>query len=380
MRFTRIRLENWRNFSQVDVPLQTRAFLVGANATGKSNLLDVFRFLRDLVVPGGGFQKSVTQRGGVSSLRNLAARNQTNILVEVDLEDEEKVGWTYRIVFNQDSVSRPIVREEKIWKQSDVILDRPNQEDNSDPERLSQTYLEQTFANRDFREITDIFRSVHYFHIVPQLVRDPERSTGRQADPFGGDFLEQIAQVNKRSQDARLKRIVKVLTTAVPQLSELKMERDKRGNPHLQGRYKHWRPQGAWQNEQEFSDGTLRLIGLLWALQDGSGPLLLEEPELSLHPAIVSLLPQMMNTVQKERKRAPRQIFISTHSSEMLADPGIGTDEVLLLKNTGEGTRIELGASIPTIQSELEAGFTMAEIVIPRTAPRDVQQLLLWGE
>ena len=47
--FRRLRLENWRNFTQVDVDLQRRVFLVGPNASGKSNLLDVFRFLNDIV-------------------------------------------------------------------------------------------------------------------------------------------------------------------------------------------------------------------------------------------------------------------------------------------------------------------------------------------
>ena len=49
MRFSKIHLENWRNFTRADALLQQRMFLVGPNASGKSNLLDVFRFLRDLV-------------------------------------------------------------------------------------------------------------------------------------------------------------------------------------------------------------------------------------------------------------------------------------------------------------------------------------------
>jgi predicted ATPase len=51
MQFSRIRLTNWRNFGSVDVRLQNRTFLIGANASGKSNFLDVFRFLRDLALP-----------------------------------------------------------------------------------------------------------------------------------------------------------------------------------------------------------------------------------------------------------------------------------------------------------------------------------------
>lgn len=48
LRFTRLRLENWRNFRQVDVELAGRVFLVGPNASGKSNFLDAFRFLHDI--------------------------------------------------------------------------------------------------------------------------------------------------------------------------------------------------------------------------------------------------------------------------------------------------------------------------------------------
>ncbi len=66
MHFTKLKLENWRNFLHVDVSLQRRVFLVGANASGKSNLLDVFRFLRDIADDQGGFQVAVqSRRGGV---------------------------------------------------------------------------------------------------------------------------------------------------------------------------------------------------------------------------------------------------------------------------------------------------------------------------
>src|SRR5664279_899192 len=54
---SRIRLKNWRNFRELDVPLRDVSYLLGPNASGKSNLLDVFRFLRDVSKPrGGGLQ------------------------------------------------------------------------------------------------------------------------------------------------------------------------------------------------------------------------------------------------------------------------------------------------------------------------------------
>ena len=62
MFISRLKLKNWKNFKDVDIPLTDRVFVVGPNASGKSNLLDVFRFLRDIAKPGGGLQKAVTDK------------------------------------------------------------------------------------------------------------------------------------------------------------------------------------------------------------------------------------------------------------------------------------------------------------------------------
>ena len=65
LRFRKLHLQNWKNFKEARVDLQDRMFLVGPNASGKSNLLDALRFLRDLASLGGGFGDAVRRRGGV---------------------------------------------------------------------------------------------------------------------------------------------------------------------------------------------------------------------------------------------------------------------------------------------------------------------------
>lgn len=377
MQFSRIKLENWRNFGEVDVPVATRVFLVGANASGKSNFLDALRFLRDLVGTGGGLQEAVRDRGGVSTIRNLAARRVTRVTLDVDLSEGEQRQWRYRLVFNQDNIRRPVLIEEKVWNSCDrLVLDRPDDEDRKDGARLRRTQLEHEFTNKEFREIAVFFGSIQYSHIVPQLVRDFDSTTVFESDPFGSDFLERIATTNKRTREARLRRIQKALKAIAPKFSEIELTRDERGVPHLRGKYEHWRKRGAWQKESEFSDGTLRLIGMLWALQDGEGPLLLEEPELSLHSEVVGILPQTMFRLQRTRRKALRQVFISTHSPEFLQDEGIGAHEVLFLDPSNEGATIQAGFQDEGIREMLRAGISMSEIAISRTRPEELQHLL----
>jgi predicted ATPase len=188
VRFTSVYLENWRNFASVDVDLQKRVFLVGPNASGKSNFLDVFRFFYDIVSVGGGFQEAVRTRGGVSQLRSLAARRYPEIAIRVALGEEDRPArWEYELRFAQDKQRRQIIRKERVVREGKQLLLRPNRQDKDDPVLLTQTYLEQVNANREFREVADFFASVRYLHIVPQLIRDPDRSVGRIDDPYGGE-------------------------------------------------------------------------------------------------------------------------------------------------------------------------------------------------
>jgi hypothetical protein len=350
----------------------------GTDASGKSNFLDAFRFLRDLASSGGGFQEAVTRRGGVSAIRCLAARRYPDIELRVELEEADRgKKWVYQVAFNQDQQRRPLLKRESVLRDDRPLLHRPNDDDRADPARLTQTFLEQVNVNREFRDVATFFASIRYLHIVPQLVREPARSVGRVNDPFGGDFLEQISKTPEKTLKARLRRIQGALRVAVPQLQEIGLWRDVCGTPHLWGKYEHWRQQDARQTEEQFSDGTLRLIGLLWAVMEGEGLLLLEEPELSLHPEIVRVLPQMLARVQR---RTGRQIFLSTHSPDLLLDEGIGLGEVLLLVPGTEGADAKLAASCQDIRHLLDSGLSLAEAVIPKTKPEQVAQLTLFGD
>lgn len=372
-------LRNWRNFRAVDVKLEDRVFIVGPNASGKSNFLDVFRFLHDLAKPGGGLQRAVSERGGLSKIRCLAAPQDSEVEVEVYLTDnaEEEPTWKYSIGICQEvkGYYQSLVAHERVWHKNTLLLDRPDKEDKDDEVRLTQTHLEQVNTNAGFREISKFFESVLYLHLVPQLVRYSKAyiEPGLPGDPFGGNFLEHVAKTPEKTRRSRLKKIEAALRLAVPQLKSLTDTRDETGRPHLEVVYEHWQAKGAKEREDQFSDGTLRLIGLLWSLLENDSLLLLEEPELSLNSGIVRRLPPLMYRLQHQR-----QVVLSTHSADLLSAEGIGSEEILLLTPGPEGTKVELASSISEIRYLLEGGLNIAEAVLPRTEPPAVRQLELF--
>ena len=374
--FQRLRLENWKNFTQAEIALQPRTFLAGPSACGKSNLFDAFRFLHDLARAGGGFADAVAARQGVGKLRSLAARQSSGIGIAVQLGTGEEPGlWEYELHFSEGEARRPEITRERVAHRGEDLVQRPDPDDERDPERLTQTFLEQSTVNREFREVAALFRSIRYVHPVPQLMRGPARGIPRHNDPHGSDFLERIVQTPQNTRASRLRRIAGVLRAAVPQLQELELYWDEaRGTPHLRGKYRHWRPQGAWHNEDQFADGTLRLFALLWAAAEESGPLLLEEPELSLHPDLVSQIPRMLAAM---RLRGGRQIFISTHAEAILRDEDIGPGEVLLLIPETEGTVVRPADAVRQVASLLCGGLGQPETPAGAGSP-GVEQLSLF--
>ncbi len=382
MLITRLKLKNWRNFRELNVPLRDVSYLLGPNASGKSNLLDAFRFLRDISKPrGGGLQTAVSDRDGITKVRCLHARRDPEVVIEIELADsaDGPTRWRYALGFKPEGkgAQRILVSQERVWRDGKLILERPTAKDKNDKTLLTQTHIEQIQTNAEFRELVDFLGGISYLHLVPQLLKFAEKIGGRRLedDPFGQGFLERVAKTPEKTRKARLSKIAKALTNAVPQFKGLRFIKDELGHPHLEAQYQHHRPNAGWQSEAHFSDGTLRLLGLLWSLLDGSSLLLLEEPEISLNDAIVMQIPLLMQNLQNNRKTR-RQVILSTHSEALLSNPGIDARGVVLLESGGNGTT---GRTVqPAEEVALEAGLSVAEVVLPKTRPASVAQLALW--
>ena len=399
MIITHLSATNWRNFQQIDVPLTVRQFIVGPNASGKSNFLDIFRFLQDIAKnEGGGLQEAVAGRGGVPIIRNLVTEQEAEIAIEISLADtlESPETWRYAIGFRQVSQDQSYAHRyfasltyERVWKDGKLLLDRPDVEDEKDPDRLIHTILEDT--NQNFQELVDFFQSITYFHLVPQLLRFPDLITVGSVETdvnaqrsakisrrksirtqLGHGLLDKIASVDEDTRRSRMKTIEEALKIAVPQLEHLEFNHDEIGHPHLSVRCSHWHPNSPAQREEQFSDGTLRLLGLLWALLENESVLLLEEPELSLHVGIVSQLAYLIYKMQASKNQ---QVLVSTHSDVLLAEPGIDGTEVLMLTPTKSGTEVKIASDNEAVKQLLEADFTVGEVVLSRSSPENVKEM-----
>lgn len=388
MRISRLKLKNWRNFRSGEISdLPDVVYILGPNASGKSNLLDAIRFLRDVSkLRGGGLQDAIDRRGGIKKIRCLHARNDTEILMEVDVSnDDGSPAWRYELGFNIPPKGKrePQITTERVTKFStsgspSVLLERPNKIDKRDEVLLRESHIEQISANSGFRELAEFFSGVTYVHLVPQLLKFNDQIGGRVVDddPFGQEFMLRIAATSPRTREVRLKRIEAALQTIVPQLEDLRFLKDDiTGRPHLEIKFRHYRPQGAKQREDQFSDGTLRIMSILWLLQERSGsPLLLEEPELSLNEEIVAQLARIISNVMI-KSRSGRQVIITTHSQALLTNTGIDPRGLTIIVPSEDGSTLRSVSEGEN--AALEAGLSAADAVLPNARKTGQLNLVL---
>ena len=373
-----VRLHNWKNFQNCSVALAERCFLVGANATGKSNFLDALRFLRDIVKKGGGLQTAVGSRGGITKIRCLAARKRTDVEIEVTLREKPDAPdkWRYTLSFKHTGggfrENEVTVERECVWLLTEnlCLLDRTERSENETEDTLKYTHLDQAVANQKFLELKNALEDIEYLNIVPQMVRESSLTPeAKKEDYYGRNFLSELGKLNEATRNSYLKKVNEVLKCAVPQLDNLSFVKDTKGFCHLEAKYVHWRAQGCKQTETQFSDGTLRLIGLLFSILAGRGIALLEEPEINLHPGVVAQLPEFIARMQRYKQR---QVIVTTHSYDILANEGIDETEVILLQNGDEGTVARTVDEIEEAKEVLDAGLPMADAVLPMTKPENI--------
>ncbi len=334
---SRLRVKNYRSLADVDMTFGPLTVLVGSNGAGKSNLVDVLRFVRDATTRG--LDDAIIDRGGMSAIRRWTAKGapyDVHIQLEFSGSDPLNQNWSgeysfalgserrgeYRVKQERYSVTgngpRPMTLEirDGQWIQS------PGDEGLSLPGELfhiSNTALQLLGIGRLLGlrgdMILQLFSNMGFYTIYPDILREPQKPAhshpldekGRNLasvlrdlqSPQTSDLLKALGKVVPRVHDYSVTPVGGYLVT---RLRHKPVKEDSRGP--------------SFELAQE-SDGTLRMLGILTALyQDPPRSLLtIEEPELTIHPGALGVLSDVL---QEGSLRS--QVIVTTHSPDLIAD------------------------------------------------------------
>lgn len=271
----------------------------------------------------------------MEKIRSLSANTNTNISIDATII-LNWIAWRYKLVINkkqklsgisEEKSSRAYIKEEIIERNGNNIWEiRKPTGTNSD----LVTFLETPFKNEEFKDLVDYFGDIDLLHIVPQMVKERQikDTEKKELDMYGRNFIEKIWRTAKQTREKYLNQITRSLKWAISNFEELILDQDTNSWVfHLVARFKNWRAPTAKHNELFLSDWTIRLIWILWTLlQKKSWILLIDEPEISLHTAIIRSLPKIIAQIQMT---SWIQVIVTTHSYEFISnDAWIQTKDI----------------------------------------------------
>ena len=278
--------------------------LIGANGAGKSNLLDVFRMLA--AMPGRRFQIFVAQQDGPEGLLFQGSKNTEEIEIECAFGSA-----AYSASFS--AVGRHLVFTRETT--AGTWLGSGHYESNLAAPELTE-------GNPYVRALRDAMSewTVYQFHDTatnsPIRQAQPVRDNLR-LHPSGGNIAPFLRHIREKHPD-NYRRIVESVRLAAPYFDDFLYREDPGERVDLE-----WSERDIDHKEpltqRQLSDGTLRFVCLSTLLNQPihlqPDPILIDEPELGLHPYALALVAEMIKAAS-----SARQVLVSTQSSDLVSE------------------------------------------------------------
>jgi predicted ATPase len=342
MAIKKIKVSNFKSFDELEVELRPLNVVVGANASGKSNFIEIFRFLRDIVA--FGLENAVSIQGGLEYLKNLQLDPARPLVLELEYADDEFSAFleTYRLVL---SVNRSATG-------GFDVLEETAGPDLGDGKRTRERNL--PFPNLAF--------DLAIFDFEPKLSKLAIPVGGKaDLEPDASNLAVTLRNILR--DEAKGKALVRLVRDLLPFVEDVRVDRfaDKHLLINLKESYsKNFLPASI------LSDGTIQLTALIYALYfDRAAFIAMEEPERYIHPHLVSRVVDLLVDTSRYK-----QLVVTTHSPELVKNADLA--DLLLVKRDKRGfSRIsrpaesdelkiflgnELGVDMLFVQNLLDVG------------------------
>ena len=342
-RISRIWARNFKSIDHLELDLSPLTVLVGPNASGKSNIADIAKFVSDSVRDG---LDSALMSRGQSALKHTTRRKNVTVGVEVESGDVY-LGYEFSFqvtVDNGHRVRREIltlrsreslgaeiaceIKDGKFIRPEDSVPVELVKGLTRDLELLAMPTLWTAVlgleTNGAASKISSgvvvpalrLLRDVRSYHIFPNVLRDPQPAGSKYQLNENGNNLASVLHEMKTKNSERWGEFLSAFKAMVPSIVGVDA---KTAGSHLYLQFNH-ESQTAGKTEvlgaSQESDGTLRLLGLLTALYQEPPPglVIIEEPELAIHPGALPYVAELM----EETTRLQTPILVTTHSPDFL--------------------------------------------------------------
>lgn len=333
----RISLSGFKSLKEVkDLEFGALNVLIGANGAGKSNLISFFQMLNYAMT--GGLRSYVSTRGGASSLLHFGPKRTKSISATVTFATTEGEN-TYELELTHAAGDALVFTDEAVsfHRQGAPRPTRPQLGVGHQESMLNDAQRRQDPTVRFVRGLLTTTR-VYQFHdtTAEARIRNKARVTDDRALFSDGGNVSAVLHRVRAEHPALYRRIVSVIQQVAPFFEDFYLEPEEDNQESIRLR---WREKGALDpmGPHQLSDGTIRFIALTTLLNLPPAELpkliVIDEPELGLHPAAVHLLVEMLRVASTN---GHTQVFISTQSVTLINR--VHPEEVIVAERIPDGS------------------------------------------
>ena len=292
--------------------------LVGANGSGKSNLIGFFRMMNAMMQ--GGLQPFLQTGGGASNFLHFGPARTRFLNAALTFRSDSGLN-TYRCELTFAAVDRLMfVHEELQFQRDGASHPRSIPIENNEPvESKLSRYLDPSLTTERFiKRFLDKTRVFHFHDtsMTSRMRNHCEEDDASYLRAEGGNLAAVLLRLRKEFP-ANYHRIVAGVNTVFPEMKDFHLEPTGRNGKGLLLRWQPTSNPTEIFGPAHLSDGTLRMIALvtLFNLPEAMATwmIILDEPELGLHPAAEAYLASLIRSTSTQTL-----VLLSTQSATLV--------------------------------------------------------------
>lgn len=300
-----IHIKGFKSIKELNLVLNPINILIGSNGVGKSNFISFFKLVNNI------YEQRLQQYSLKTGVDNLLyyGRKQTKVIkghlgfgdnaYSFELEPDEAGGL---FISEESSIYYPAANNTSFWQNS-----------------IQESKIKNSNTIRDqfLREHLESYK-IYHFHDTSSAapLRSPSNINDNRALKEGGGNLAAYLYLLSERFPKNFKRIEKTIQSVAPFFERFDLAPDRLDETRIKLVWSERENPDTYFDASHLSDGSLRFIALVTLLLQPTLPkvIIIDEPELGLHPVAVSKLAGLI----KSASQKDCQIIVSTQSVNLL--------------------------------------------------------------
>ncbi len=296
----KLKINGYKSIKSLEISFSSINILIGANGVGKSNFIGFFKFIKKILDKDLQFYTS--EQGGVNKILHFGRKVTSEI--------------SFKLEFNPNGYAvtlAPGDRDNFIFRREETSIDTSSKNflpDNTGG--LESVLAESNYVNKYVIKYIKDWK-VYHFHDTSKssAMKQPCNINDYYSLAVDGGNLPAFLYFVKNHHEIAYTKIVKTIQRVAPFFHDFILEPDVANKEFIRLRWKH-KGSDLYFDANDLSDGTIRFICLTTLLLQPNLPtmILLDEPELGLHPFALQILASLFRVASNKT-----QIIASTQSS-----------------------------------------------------------------